>query len=448
MEVGGGGEEVDQEPKLALIDYLVTSFNFSKSQALSIINRFPRAKSPDNPRAVFLFLQNLGFSTADIQSTARVCPQILFTNVEKTLTPKFKFFQDLGLVGSDLGKFMSKSSSLLTNSLDKKLVPCIDILKKTLLNDKNNAALFQVLSRGSWVVRSESKLSSNIAFLESRGIVGSQLSRLLKRQPRLFALPESSLNDLVSRAFSLGFSVDSRMFVHGLHTVSCLSDATIERKLKLLRSFGYSGDGCMEMLKRAPGLLRTSEKKLKQGMEFFLFTVKLKKEVLVGRPSYLMNSLEDRVIPRYRVIQIMKSKRLLKKEPSFLCTLDLTEEVFLDKYISKFRDHAEELLVAYKGHMLDSSVKQGTVLCLTSVIHATPGTAVYYESPYVQPQNALAVKTKGHGVAGVKKDLWNNGAACGRIYRVKCTGGANMAPLHTLASCNPGSRLWFQTYSG
>ncbi|KAF5737866.1 hypothetical protein HS088_TW13G00757 [Tripterygium wilfordii] len=348
------------EPKLALIDYLVTSFNFSESQALSIINRFPRAKSPDNPRAVFLFLQNLGFSTADIQSTARVFPQILFTNVEKTLTPKFKFFQDLGLVGSDLGKFMSKSSSILTNSLDKKLVPSVDILKKILLNDENNAALFQVLSRDNRVVQSESKLSSNIAFLESCGIVGSQLSQLLKRQPRLFCSAESSLKDLVSRAFNLGFSVDSRMFVHALYTVSCLSDATIERRLKLLRSFGYSGDECMEMLKAAPALLRTSDKKLKQGMKFFLFTVKLKKEVLVGRPSFLMYSLEDRVIPRYRVIQIMKSKRLLKKEPSFLRTVKLTEDVFLEKYISKFRDHAEELLVAYKGHMLDSPEKQGS----------------------------------------------------------------------------------------
>ncbi|KAF5749942.1 hypothetical protein HS088_TW03G00269 [Tripterygium wilfordii] len=208
------------------------------------------------------------------------------------------------------------------------------------------------LIRCNVIVQSESRLSSNIAFLESCGIVGSQLSVLLKRKPRLFSLPESSLKKLVSRASILGFSIDSRMFVHGLYSVSCLSDDTIERKLKLLKSFGYSGNECMEVLTRAPSLLRTSEKKLKQGLDFFLFSVKLKKEALVRRPWYLQRSLEDRVIPRYRVIQIIKSKRLLRKEPSFLYGLDLTEEVFLEKYISKFRDHAEELLVAYKGHML------------------------------------------------------------------------------------------------
>jgi mTERF domain-containing protein len=65
--------------------------------------------------------------------------------------------------------------------------------------------------------------------------------------------------------------------------------------------------------------------------------------------------LEARVIPRYMVLEILKSKRLLKREPSFIHTLNISEEKFLAKFIAKFRDHAEELLVAYKGHLLDYS---------------------------------------------------------------------------------------------
>lgn len=34
----------------------------------------------------------------------------------------------------------------------------------------------------------------------------------------------------------------------------------------------------------------------------------------------------------------------------------------------------------------------------------------------------------GWMVAGVSDALWNNGAACGRRYRVRCIGGANAAP--------------------
>lgn len=99
-------------------------------------------------------------------------------------------------------------------------------------------------------------------------------------------------------------------------------------------------------------MLRASEEKLKLGMEFFMNTIKFEKTLLVHRPTILMLSMEDRVIPRYRVLQILKSKRLLKREPSFINVLSLTDEEFLDKFISRFADDAEELLVAYKGHTL------------------------------------------------------------------------------------------------
>ncbi|TXG60930.1 hypothetical protein EZV62_012293 [Acer yangbiense] len=54
----------------------------------------------------------------------------------------------------------------------------------------------------------------------------------------------------------------------------------------------------------------------------------------------------------------------------------------------------------------------GLVLCLTTVVHAAQGNAVYYKPPYTR----------------VSKELWNDKKACGRKYRVRCIGGANEAP--------------------
>ena len=104
------------------------------------------------------------------------------------------------------------------------------------------------------------------------------------------------------------------------------------------------------MFRRSPTLLRTSEKKVKVGLEVFLHTVMLPKSVLVHQPRVFMYSMEDRVLPRYRVFQLLIEKKLCKKVPSYIHLLCLSEEVFLDKYISQFRENAEELLVAYKGH--------------------------------------------------------------------------------------------------
>ncbi|GLT54219.1 hypothetical protein SLA2020_274360 [Shorea laevis] len=48
-------------------------------------------------------------------------------------------------------------------------------------------------------------------------------------------------------------------------------------------------------------------------------------------------------------------QRVVEEGASFIHTLKITEEKFLAKFIAKFSDHAEELLVAYKGRLLDSS---------------------------------------------------------------------------------------------
>lgn len=340
--------------------YLTNAFKLTETQALSISNRFSRAVALEKPQSVHNLLREYGLSETQIRSAVFVSPQILFANINKTLRPKLEFFQQLGLAAPDLGKFISKNSTLLTVSLERKLVPSVEILKKVLGNDWNGKDLILIMSRCNWVVRRDPQtgLLGNIAFLESCGIVSSQLSMLLKRQPWIFIMPEPQLRDIVSQVLGMGFSVDSRMLVHALYTISCLSSRTFRRKLDLFCSFGFSEDECMQMFRRAPGLLRTSEEKLKFGIDFFLNTVKFEKHMLVCRPTCLMNSMENRVIPRYKVLQVIKLKKLLNKEPSLNCVLNMTEDEFLDKFISRYRDDALELLFAYKGHLLYSSEEE------------------------------------------------------------------------------------------
>ncbi|TXG53991.1 hypothetical protein EZV62_019247 [Acer yangbiense] len=347
-------------PNTLLFNYLIQTLKFPKTLAQSFSNStlYSNVKSLEKPHSVIHYLRSIGFSETDIRSSVRLHTRILFFNVDKNLKPKLDFFQDMGLVGSDLGKFISNRSNVLTSSLEKTLIPCIQILRKILVNDnENNQDLIKLICRCSWLIQSnpERRLLSNIAFLESCGIVGSQLSGLLKVRPRLFIHDESKLRDIVSRVSDLGFSVNSRMFVHGLIAVSGISKETFERKLKLFTSFGFTEHEFMEMFHKQPMILSRSEEQLKLVIDFFLNKPELKKEALIRKPCCLCFSPVDRLIPRYKVMQILKSKRLLKKEPSFVHALTVSEEKFLDIYVTRFRDDAEDLLVAYKSHSLDSS---------------------------------------------------------------------------------------------
>ncbi|KAI9176582.1 hypothetical protein LWI28_004565 [Acer negundo] len=347
-------------PNTLLFNYLIQTLKFPKTLAQSFSNSalYSNVKSLEKPHSVIHYLRSIGFSETDIRSSARLNLRILFCNLDKNLKPKLDLFQEMGLVGSDLGKFISNRSNVLTSSLEKTLIPCIQILRKILVNDnENNQDLIKLICRCSWLIQSnpERRLLSNIAFFESCGIVGSQLSALLKVRPRLFIHDESKLRDLVSRVSDLGFSVNSRMFVHGLIAVSGISKETFERKLELFTSFGFTEHEFMEMFHKQPMMLSRSEEQLKLGIDFFLSKSELKKEALIRRPCCLCFSPADRLIPRYKVMQILKSKRLLKKEPSFVRAVTLSEEKFLEMYVTRFRDDAGDLLVAYKGHSLDSS---------------------------------------------------------------------------------------------
>ncbi|PON50878.1 Mitochodrial transcription termination factor [Trema orientale] len=339
------------------LDCLTNTYKFTKTHALSISNRFPSIKSPDKPQSLHSFFRELGFSETQIRTLVFSSSQILFYSPNKTLKPKVEFFkQELGVETSDLGKLFSKCPMLLLHSLNEKLVPSIRILKQIYGHNENNRDFIRVLGKCKWdLVTDPQRLLANCAFLESFGIVGPQLSRMLKIYPYVFLMKESRLGDVISRVLDMGFSPDSRMIHHAVQTVGSMSNETLEKKFDVLRSFGFSECECLLMFRKAPSMLRVSEEKLKLGLDFFLSTVGFQKSVLIRTPSLLMHGMEKRVIPRYKVLQVLKSKRLFKNKPSFYTILHYKEAKFLEEFILKFRDDAEELLEAYKGHISDST---------------------------------------------------------------------------------------------
>ncbi|KAK1551330.1 hypothetical protein Q3G72_034014 [Acer saccharum] len=63
------------------------------------------------------------------------------------------------------------------------------------------------------------------------------------------------------------------------------------------------------------------------------------------------------------------------------------------------------------------------ITCFVSVALAIPGTATYYTT-YV-PSACYGFEDHGVMIAAAGDALWQNGAACGRMYSVTCTGPTN-----------------------
>ncbi|XP_059636402.1 EG45-like domain containing protein [Cornus florida] len=60
---------------------------------------------------------------------------------------------------------------------------------------------------------------------------------------------------------------------------------------------------------------------------------------------------------------------------------------------------------------------------LISMASAIAGTATYY-TVYV-PSACYGYQDQGVMIAAASDAIWNNGAACGKMYRVTCTGPTN-----------------------
>lgn len=347
-----------------LADYLVGSLKFSKEKALLVSSKFSHYKYLEKPEQVVHFFRGLGFSDAHTRSIAHCVPRILFADIEKTLKPKVIFFQELGLSGPDLGSFISRNPYILNCGLNGSLKPTIRLIRNVFASDGRNRSiemvnddLFRTITRCCRIVLAKHALEANILYLKSCGVVGSQLSSLLFRLPRIFVLQQDKLAEVVSRALDMNFTMGSRMLVHAIHSLSCMSIETLNGKYEALREFGFSKEEVDSMFRKSPYVLGLSGAKLRCKLELLLNNLKINRLVVVRIPAILSLNIEERVIPRYKVLEILKSRGLFRKDPSLSRAMILAESKFLQSYVLPFKTDAEELLLAYNGQFLNTSEK-------------------------------------------------------------------------------------------
>ncbi|GJS37298.1 EG45-like domain containing protein [Tanacetum coccineum] len=69
------------------------------------------------------------------------------------------------------------------------------------------------------------------------------------------------------------------------------------------------------------------------------------------------------------------------------------------------------------------------VACLTTVVNAIAGEATFYTPPYT-PSSCNGFRNKGTMILAANHRMFANKGACGKRYRVRCTGGTNAGVAH------------------
>ncbi|KAL4197423.1 hypothetical protein AMTRI_Chr04g251090 [Amborella trichopoda] len=300
-----------------MVNLLIDSFGLSKQSAIATSSQFLHLKTDEKPLSVLTFLKHNGVEATHIHDIISKCPRFLVADAEENLKPKLKLLEDLGLSKFELGAFISANPSILTYSLNKRLLPRILFLKSYLGTDEN--VLRFVKGCSSLLV--SNRFLPNIRHLESHGIGG--LNRL---------------KEITEKVTELGIEFHSKMYSHAVGFMSAMSKETWQRKFVFLKSFGWSEEDICTAFQQIPVIFSLSEEKLQETMDYFVDELKYDEKYRCFHPHIFSYSLERRLIPRINLLKVLRSRELLKKDANLSSV----------SYVLSFREEAESLLKFYK----------------------------------------------------------------------------------------------------
>lgn len=165
----------------------------------------------------------------------------------------------------------------------------------------------------------------------------------VKKHPSIITHRPECLRALVDRVEELGVPRQSGMFLWALQIMSSMSIARFKAKKELMKSLGWSEAEFLVAFRRAPIFLDVSDKEMRKKMEFLVQEVGYEPSDLAFRPHLLMYSLEKRLIPRYRALEFLKSKGLIRRERTLHNIIHSSEKTFFEKFILCHKEQVPEL---------------------------------------------------------------------------------------------------------
>ncbi|CAD6337157.1 unnamed protein product [Miscanthus lutarioriparius] len=325
-------------------DYLVATCHLTPVQALKASKVLSHLKSPSRPDAVLAFLSDLGLSEADIAAAVAYDPRLLCSEVERTLAPRLVELRDLGLSPSQIARLaLVDPARFRRPTVVSKLqyyVPLFGSFENLLHALRSNAYL---LSSDL-----ERVVKPNVAFLMECGLDACDIAKLSIPVPRLITTNPERVRAMVERAEAVGVSRGTGMFRHALLAVAFLSEEKIKAKVEFLKTtFRWSDAEVGVAVSKLPLVLKHSKDRLRRMSEFLITKVGLEPEYIAHRPALLTYSLERRLMPRHYVVNYLKENGLLEQDRSYYTAVQVSENVFMEKFIRPYKEAAPSLALDY-----------------------------------------------------------------------------------------------------
>ncbi|OMO98406.1 Mitochodrial transcription termination factor-related protein [Corchorus olitorius] len=324
--------------------YLINKLGFSQESALKF-SKHVLFKTPEKPDSVISFFEDKGFSKSQIKTIVTKCPQILASSVNN-LSPKLEFFLYRGFSIPDLAKFLTIYPTTLSLSLDKKIAPSFNLLSNLAQSDD---MAVKILQRCPFIIGYDlnSHMIPNFNILLENGVPKSNIINAFLFYGNKFFTNSDYFKEIVNLVKEKGFNPLEFKFLVALVAVRMNSKSNWESKFDVYKKWGLSEQQIWEAFLKYPCVMEASKDKIAKIMEFLVNTMGIQPSTIANQGFVIRQSLEKNIVPRGLFVQDLISNGLPIKFT--LCSVfNISEQLFLQRFVHRFEDKAPELLKLYK----------------------------------------------------------------------------------------------------
>ncbi|XP_066376914.1 protein SEEDLING LETHAL 1, chloroplastic-like isoform X2 [Miscanthus floridulus] len=342
------------KPCPTTISYLI-SCGLSPAAASACKRRIRSTAKADAVRAL---LRTYGYTDADITEVVRRDPSILILDPDRILRPKLNLFASLRVKPRTL----ATAPTLLTRSLDKHLLPCIQFLRGIIGVDSDVSSAICRAPRALHQADLNKNMRPVVDALRRLGLPDKSISRLLTIDMCVLTISVDRITQIFDDIKALGLGVTDTGFVYGVSRFCRLSRETCLRKVALYRSFGVSEGDLQKAIKRQPTILGFSDESIKKKLRFFLDDLKFELSEVMERPVLIGYSLEKTIIPRCAVISVLMRERKIDPNIKLPWTLLGSAKVFSERYVLRHAQDVPDVVKAYEGKIAFEGFRDRDVL--------------------------------------------------------------------------------------
>ncbi|CAM0913399.1 unnamed protein product [Alopecurus aequalis] len=313
--ISAAAPAVSSNPSFAVEDYLVRTCGLTRDQVLKASTKLSHLRSPTKPDAVIAFLAGLDLSSAQVAAVVAKDPRLLCAKVGKTLAPVVVGLTGHGLSHTEIARLVSLVPASIRH---RSIVSNLPYYLSLFGSCENLLRALKRCDDNFFSADLERVVKPNVALLRECGLDACDIAKLCIIVPRALNSRPERLQAMVACAEGLGVPRGSQMF-------------------------------------RAPLLLTRSKESMQHRSEFLINEVGLEPAYIAHRPVMLMYSLEGRIRPRYYVFKFLMEKGLLHQDRDYYNVLNITEKVFMEKFICPHKEPAphlaEDYAAACRGEM-------------------------------------------------------------------------------------------------